>query len=46
MPGETVWEIGHTKLVNGRMGLGAAAELMRLYVSGSMSFAEYNEWLP
>jgi hypothetical protein len=46
MPGETRWEIGHTKLVNGRMGLGAAAELMRRYVLGELSYDEYNGWLP
>lgn len=46
MPGESVWQIGHTIPVNGRMGFGVVAELMRRYTLGELSHAEYNELLP
>lgn len=46
MPGEKVWQIGHTIPVNGRMSFGSVADLMRRYTLGLMSYAEYNELLP
>jgi hypothetical protein len=46
MPGETVWEIGHTKRVNGRMALSSAADVMQRFTLGIISHADYNEILP